>query len=115
MGKDLRSFRVGLHYCCYSVHLRNDWISQVHCFCELADLRGVELSHRNVVTNVEQGIVQGFSTKADQDWQTNPDILEDHFRIVTLCHTPFSHVSGIAWYVGWTLRTVICPRDKANV
>jgi len=51
------------------------------------------MTHYNIVTDIEQAIIMGFSETPYLDYQTNPSVFREDQKINALCHTPYSHVS----------------------
>jgi hypothetical protein len=60
---------------------------------DLSDFRGVQLSHHNIVSNIEQAAIMAFCPTPYLDYQKNPDVFREQDKVMALCHTPLSHVS----------------------
>jgi hypothetical protein len=72
-----------------------------------ADFRGVELTHYNIVVNVEQALITAFCETPYLDYQVNPDIFREEHKFNAICHTPYSHASGFGFYINVLVRSVI--------
>jgi len=72
-----------------------------------ADFRGVQLTHYSIVVNIEQALIMAFCKTPYLDYQVNPDIFPEENKVNAIIHTPYSHVSGFAYYINVIVRSVI--------